>query len=47
VRVTQHWHRLLKTVVESPSLEILKSYLGMVLGSLLYVALLQQEGWTR
>ncbi|GAB0190843.1 hypothetical protein GRJ2_001549600 [Grus japonensis] len=35
VRVTEHWDRLPREVVESPSLEIFKSYLGMVLGSLL------------
>lgn len=27
LRVMEHWHRLLKEVVESPSLEILKAYL--------------------
>jgi len=31
VRVTEHWHRLLREAVESSSLEILKSCLGMVL----------------
>ncbi|KAK4832368.1 LOW QUALITY PROTEIN: hypothetical protein QYF61_021967 [Mycteria americana] len=33
--VTEHWHRLLREVVESPSLEIFKSHLDMILGSLL------------
>ena len=33
--------------VEFPSLEIFKSYLDMVLGNDLYVALLEHWGWTR
>ena len=33
VQVTKHWHRLLKEVVEPPSLEIFKSHLDMVLGN--------------
>ncbi|KAK4811893.1 hypothetical protein QYF61_014926 [Mycteria americana] len=32
VKVTEHWHRLPKEAAESPSLEIFKSYLDMVLG---------------
>ena len=32
VRVTEHQHRLPREAVESPSLEIFKSYLDMVLG---------------
>jgi len=35
LRVTKHCHRLPREVVESPSLEILKSHLDMVLDSLL------------
>jgi len=30
VRVTEHWHRLPRKVVESPSFEIFKSHLDMV-----------------
>jgi len=47
VRVTEHWDRLLKEDGESPTLEILKSHLGMLLGNQLWVALLEQESWTR
>ena len=47
LRVTEHWNRLPREVVESPSLEIFKTHLDNVLCSLLYVALLWQGGWTR
>lgn len=40
VRWTEHWHRLLKEVVEALSLEIFKSQLDVVLSNLLQVALL-------
>jgi len=46
VRVTDHCHRL-PIEVEFPSVEILKSCLDMVLGNLLYMALLEQGSWTR
>lgn len=35
MREVKHWHRLLGEAVESLSLEILKTHLGMVLGNLL------------
>jgi len=35
LRVTEHWNRLLREVVGSPSLEILKTHLDKVLCSLL------------
>lgn len=42
VRVAEHWRRLPKEVVESPSLETFKSHLNIVWGNWIYVALLEQ-----
>ena len=44
VMVTEHWHRLPREIVESPSSEILKSHLDTVLRNQLWVALLEQGG---
>ena len=46
LRVMEHWHRLPREVVESPSLEIFKTHLDKVLCSLLGETLLLQGGWT-
>ncbi|PKU44553.1 hypothetical protein llap_5135 [Limosa lapponica baueri] len=47
LRMTEHWNRLPREVVESLSLEIFKSHLDVILSSLLWVTLLWQGGWTR
>jgi len=47
LRVTEHWNRLPRGAVESPSLDIHKPHLDVILCSLLWVTLLQQGGWTR
>lgn len=33
IGVMEYWHRLSKEVVESPSLEIFKSFLDMIMGN--------------
>ncbi|KFV79318.1 hypothetical protein N308_13043, partial [Struthio camelus australis] len=35
VRVTKHWNRLPREAVEPPSLQILKTHLDTILGSML------------
>ena len=40
--LTEHWNRLPREVVESPSVEIFKTRLDKVLCSLLWVTLLRQ-----
>jgi len=42
--LTEHWNRLPRGAVESPSLELFKTYLDEVLCSLLYVTLLWHGG---
>lgn len=41
VRVTQHWHRLPREILEYPSLEILKIHLDTALSNWLRMALLE------
>lgn len=45
--VTVPWHSCSGEVMESPSFDILKNHLDMVLGDWLLVVLLKQGGWTR
>lgn len=42
-RMTELGHRLLRKIVESPSLEVLKQYLDMILINCLWEALLEKE----
>lgn len=45
MRVVKHWGRLPRDVVKSPSVDIFKTWLGMVLGNLLQLTLLEQGVW--
>jgi len=47
LRMMEHWNRLPREVVDSPSLEILKTSLDTVLCNLLEVSLFWLAGWTR
>jgi len=47
LRVMEHSNRLPRGVVDSPSLEMIKTHLDVVLCSLLWMTLLWQGGWTR
>jgi len=47
LKVMEHWNRLPKGVVESPSLEIFNTCLDETLCSLLLVTVLRQGVWTR
>jgi len=47
VRLTEHWHRLTREVVESPSSVMCKNHLDIVLDNQLYVVLLEHNDWKR
>lgn len=47
MRVAKHWNKLPKHIVKSPSVEVLKTQLNIVLGNLLQQALLEQWDQTR
>lgn len=45
--VMEHWHRLHEEVVEPTFLETFKICLDNIQGNLLWISLLEQEGWIR
>lgn len=45
LRVTKHWHKLLRVIVEFPSSDRVKTQLDMDMGSLFLLTLLEQKGW--
>jgi len=47
VRAMEHWNRLPREAVESPSLEIFSTSLANFLCNLLYGARFRRGGWTR
>ena len=44
--VTEHWHRLLRDVVESASMEILRTHLDAFLCNLFYGTCINRVWWT-
>lgn len=47
VRMAEHWNRLPRHLVESPSVEIVKSCLDTILSNMLWGTMLEQRGWTK
>lgn len=47
VRIAEHWNRLPTDLVESPSVEIVKSCLDTILSNMLWGTMLEQRGWTK
>jgi len=47
MRVTKHWHKLPRELVESRFLEVFKIHLDIVLGDTLYLSLPEEACWTR